>query len=390
MTPYLPSKSPDLQDMALDIYEKSAALSSKIHPITLRSLMDFLRIINTYYSNLIEDHHTHPLDIERAMVKRFDEDPIKRDFQIEAGVHVELERSLDLEMSKNPAPPTDPGFIQSIHRRFYDGLPDRFKKVPDIEGKSAIFVKSGEFRNHYVKVGRLVPIAPEFVEKHMMEFHRQYRLNRFSRVERLAAIAAAHHRLMWIHPFSDGNGRVARLFTGVCLQVSGLLGYGLWFISRGFARYKADYLAALADADGPRRGDLDGRGRLSQRGLDQFCKFFYTVCLDQLSFMGKMLELESLLPRIEQYIRLSADRLIPGGEPIRIEAIHLIREAFAFGEFPRGRAADLTGLGERTARNLLSEMIQRGLLVSDTPKGPVRLHFTSHLLPYWFPGLGPN
>jgi hypothetical protein len=44
-------------------------------------LIDFLRITNTYYSNLIEDHNTHPLDIERAMVQQDDEDPAKRDLQ---------------------------------------------------------------------------------------------------------------------------------------------------------------------------------------------------------------------------------------------------------------------------------------------------------------------
>jgi len=93
---------------------------------------------------------------------------------------------------------------------------------------------------------------------------------------------------------------------------------------------------------------------------------------------------------IEQYIRLRANHLIPNVEPIRPEALHLIKEAFVFGEFARGQASRLTGLKERTARTLLSQLVDEGLLVSATPKGPVRLRFSAHLLPVWFPDLGPR
>jgi hypothetical protein len=106
--------------------------------------------------------------------------------------------------------------------------------------------------------------------------------------------------------------------------------------------------------------------------------------------MRQMLDLEGLLGRVEQYIRLRADHLIPGVDPIRPEALHLIREAFVFGTFARGQAARLTGLKERTARTLLSRLIDEGLLISHTPKGPVRLQFSAHLLPVWFPDLGPE
>ncbi len=68
---------------------------------------------------------------------------------------------------------------------------------------------------------------------------------------------------------------------------------------------------------------------------------------------------------------------------------YLIKEAFIAGEFARGQAAHLTGLKERTARSLLADLVSEGLLVSDTPKGPVRLNFNDRLLPTWFPDIGP-
>ena len=123
ITPHLPEIQPSVQDRAVDIAEKSAALASLLHPITMQSLIDFLRITNTYYSNLIEDHNTRPVDIERAMAQQYDKDPAKRDLQIEAKVHVELERDLDLEIAAGIVRPTAPDFIQSIHRSFYAKLP---------------------------------------------------------------------------------------------------------------------------------------------------------------------------------------------------------------------------------------------------------------------------
>ena len=40
----------------------------------------------------------------------------------------------------------------------------------------------------------------------------------------------------------------------------------------------------------PRRGDLDGRGNLILQGLNEFCEFFLETCVDQVTFMGSLLE----------------------------------------------------------------------------------------------------
>jgi Fic family protein len=87
-------------------------------------------------------------------------------------------------------------------------------------------------------------------------------------------IAAAHHRLAWIHPFGDGNGRVVRLHSHALLIRHGLAGHGLWTLSRGLARQRQRYYAALEAADRGRRNDLDGRGNLSDAALADFCVFF--------------------------------------------------------------------------------------------------------------------
>jgi hypothetical protein len=63
MTPLLPERADDLQDLALEVIQRSASLGTRQHPITLRTLRELLRIINSYYSNLIEGHNTHPYPI---------------------------------------------------------------------------------------------------------------------------------------------------------------------------------------------------------------------------------------------------------------------------------------------------------------------------------------
>ncbi len=43
--------------------------------------------MNCYYSNLIEGHDTHPVDIERALRHDYSDDPRTRNLQLEAAAH---------------------------------------------------------------------------------------------------------------------------------------------------------------------------------------------------------------------------------------------------------------------------------------------------------------
>ena len=71
------------------------------------------------------------------------------------------------------------------------------------------------------------------------------------------------------------------------------------------------------------------------------------------------------------------------------QAARLLEEALIRGEFERGDIARITGLPERTARRVLTSVIDLGLLGSETPKGRVSLRFPSHALEEVFPLLYP-
>ncbi|MET0625650.1 MAG: Fic family protein [Pyrinomonadaceae bacterium] len=148
-------------------------------------------------------------------------------------------------------------------------------------------------------------------------------------VRPLIALAAAHHRLMWIHPFLDGNGRVARLFTDAYFLRSRVGGYGLWNVSRGLAHGRESYRAHLAAGDMPREGDLDGRRNLSDRTLTEFCAFFLRVCLDQARYMDGLLALNGLIDRLAGYAQLREKGVALGPEgvaaPLRPEIVAVLR-----------------------------------------------------------------
>ncbi|MDH4230632.1 MAG: Fic family protein [Nitrospirota bacterium] len=395
MTPLYPEGAEELHDLALAVIQKSATLGSRQHPVTLNSLRELLRIINSYYSNLIEGHNTHPYDIVRAMQRRYDAEPAKRNLQMESVAHItvekDMEKRLQEEAELNIA---GRGFLCDLHRAFYRQLPEEFLIVKDPDTGRESRVIPGELRAEEVKVGRHLPPASRLLPDFLDRFAEFYAPDRHHGAAKLVAAAAAHHRLMWIHPFLDGNGRVARLFTESYFQRIPLLGYGLWSASRGFARRNVDYKAALTWADAPRRNDLDGRGNLTNEGLIRFCGFFLEVCLDQVEYMSGLLRLEELIQRIRQYVDLRSRGMVPGpsGEkqPLRPESSRMLQEVLIHGIVTRGDVIDASGLKERTGRTLLGMLLEEGLLSADSPKGEVRFGFPIHAAGWYFPDLYPT
>lgn len=393
-TPFLPEQAEDLEDLALEIIQKSAALGARQHQITLRSLKEMLRVINSYYSNLIEGHNTHPRDIVRAMRQDYDAEPAKRNLQLESVAHIHCQQLMEARLKdESELLVTSGDFLTFLHSEFYHRIPDDFLVATDPETGKKSSVVPGKFREEEVVIGRHVPPCHNELTTLVDRFADAYRPDRHHGAKKLLAAAAAHHRLMWIHPFLDGNGRVARLFTEAYLLKISIEGFGLWSISRGLARKSTAYKAALSLADGPRRNDLDGRGTLTNRGLTDFCRFFLEVCLDQVDYMGSLLQLDGLIDRIHGYINLRNNNIAPGSEgasPMRVEAVRMLQEVLLHGETARGAVMRASGLKERTARNLLAQLLDEGLLLSDSSKGFVRMGFPIHTTGWLFPELYPR
>lgn len=393
MEPLYPAHGEALEDLAREVIATSARLEGRLAPETLDEIRKLLRVVNSYYSNLIEGHSTHPIDIERAMRQDYSADQERRDLQIESRTHIEMQEEIRQRLSREPdLNVASTEFLLWVHERFYSRLPESLRWVKGNEGESA-YVEAGHLRTRFVKVGGHVPPAAEALESFLGRFALFYDPAKQHGVRPLIALAAAHHRLMWIHPFLDGNGRVARLFTDAYFLRCRVGGYGLWNVSRGLARGRGSYRAHLAAGDAPREGDLDGRGNLSDRTLTEFCNFFLQVCLDQAGYMDGLLALNGLIGRLEGYVRLRETGVALGPEgvaaPLRPEVAAVLRAAAIEGEITRGEVARLIGMSERTGRDVLRGLLHEGLLVATSERGPVRLGFPAHAAGYLFPGLYP-
>ncbi|GGI27458.1 MULTISPECIES: Fic family protein [Bradyrhizobium] len=383
----LEETSEAIADVVADLSAASARLGVGLHQRTAANLANLVRLMNTYYSNLIEGHNTRPKDIARALEGELDQDEGRRNLQLEAAAHVRVQTEIDrLTADSELGEPASVEFIKWLHREFYRGAPG---DMLQIRGNDTTFMMvPGEWRSkpeHDVAIGRHVPPSSERVDDFMRYFEQRYAFRPLKTAGRIMAIPAAHHRFNYIHPFPDGNGRVSRLMSHAMAQLAGIGSHGLWSISRGLARglkSPSEYKRMMDMADSSRQGDLDGRGNLSLKALNEFVLWFLQVCLDQVKFMDGLFELDNLGSRLNTYVERS-DTLKP-------EAKRLLEEALVRGQFERGDVARITGLPERTARRVLADVLADGVLGSDTPKGAVSLRFPVEALDVLFPRLFPE
>jgi Fic family protein len=261
-------------------------------------------------------------------------------------------------------------------------LPDELLWVENPETGERIKMVPGDLRKRDVKVGRYIPVSPGALPRFLERFETVY--GHLGKTDRILGAAAAHHRLLWIHPFLDGNGRVARLMSHAML-LEALDTGAIWSVARGLARNVADCKRGLAECDLTRRNDLDGRGHLSEEALARFTRCFLEICLDQVSFMESLMQPERLRTRIllwvEEEIRLN---LLPAKAGSILEAL-LYR-----GELPRGEVSSVLGVTDRHARRIVAALMARNVLVSEGPRAPWRLGFAAALASRWMPGLFPQ
>ncbi len=370
----------ELTDLAVDLAGKAAGFRRSLPPGIVGALANLVRSMNCYYSNLIEGHDTHPIDIERALKNDYSADPSKRDLQLEAKAHIAVQQWIDDGNLRGQDVTVDG--IREIHRRFCELLPDEMLWVEEPDTHKRMRVVPGELRRSDVKVGRHIAISPGAITRFLAHFESVY--SKVGKTDAILASAAAHHRLLWIYPFLDGNGRVTRLMShGMLLDA--LDTGGIWSVARGLARNADAYKGHLAECDLERRNDLDGRGNLSEEALASFTRFFLETALDQVNFMEGLMEPERLRARIllwaEEEIRL--DKL-----PTKAGAV--IEAVLYRGELPRGDVANVLSLTPRHARRIVSALLDRGVLTSKGSRDPLTLAFPATLASRWMPGLFPD
>jgi Fic family protein len=359
-----------------------AATGLAVLPIA-QDLRSLLRAMNSYYTNRIEGQHTRPAELEQALRQDFSKDEKLAARQRLAIAHIAAEQELEASFTGQAAVPAlySKQALQDIHRVLFQKLP-----VVDLMTEHGVTIEPGVVRSREVSVGRHVAPSVASLDAFINRWASVYGQTRRGEAS-IVAMAASHQRIGWIHPFIDGNGRVMRLNTHLILNA---LGYtcGVWSPLRGFARSVDRYYALLDAADAPRKGDLDGRGCLSESALVDWIEYVLDMCIDQMRFMKSMLNLSTMEQRIAACLVFEQESLKSG---VRLEALRPLHYLFLSGtEIDRGEFKRMTGLGERTAVTMLTALVKRGLLKSDTPQGKVRFGLPLHALRFYFPALWPE
>jgi Fic family protein len=384
MEPLLPAdhRLGTLLEQAHDLIRTSDQLAGKCKAGALDGLRSLLRAMNSYYTNRIEGQHTLPLEIEQALRNDYAKDTDLARRQRLAVAHMASEQALEQRWADwTPAQIWSTTMVQNLHQDLFARLDAPDRMLPDGQA-----LAPGVLRTQEVSVGRhAAPLAtalPQFLSR-WGDYYARARRGEMQ----VLAIAASHHRLAWIHPFADGNGRVARLHSHLALGQMGLTN-GLWSPLRGFARSTDTYYGLLDAADQARKGDLDGRGNLSEQALCDWMGYVLTQCLDQVQFMAAVLNLDAMRDRIAACLHFEQGVVRQG---VRTEALPALHYLFATqGELDRADFKAMLGMGDRLASAQVSALLKRGLLVSDSAYGKLRFGVPQHALRFYFPGLWPE
>lgn len=384
--PLLPESSQaELAELTCEILLRAGKLSGQVPAeITRHRIAALVRMMNSYYSNLIEGHKTLPRDIESAQRQEYSEEPGKRENQHLTEAHIGAEQAMIERLRSEPALGVhSPDFLCWLHAEFYRRLPEERYFSKDRSGRLSR-IEPGVVRSSEVDVGRHQPPHAKALPAFLARFETFYGSAEILPTRQLVATAAAHHRLAWIHPFGDGNGRVARLYSHACMVRQKVDGLGLWTLSRGLARFRKEYYERLHAADQQRRNDFDGRGNLSDRALGDFCDFFLRTVLDQIGFMTDLLQLGGLCERIERHLIFERLHL---ESRTRERLARILKATLIEGEIARGAVPGVIGAGATVARETIRIALAEGLLDSPTPKGALSIVFSAQTLDSYFPQL---
>ena len=191
----------------------------------------------------------------------------------------------------------------------------------------------------------------------------------------VVAVPASWHRLMHLSPFAQGNATVARLMA--CAALTRLEIASLWSVSRALVRDLPRYRELIAAPGEP--GEI---GIVGDKALMEFCRFFLAVAGDEVRAMRTLLNTTALLGRVESFC---ADERDAGRLPDGSFAV--LREVMLRGELPRAHVETVVPFRERKARQISSALRERGLLVADGVRAPLRLAIPAAVAERWLPGL---
>lgn len=111
-------------------------------------------------------------------------------------------------------------FIKRLHKTLTNQITE-LKNDSKLEDFDPDFIE-GDYRKdqRYIQGADFIPVIPDFIEGEMRELINFYKKNKYE-IHPIELASEFHLRFVIIHPFTDGNGRIARLLMNFILDRSG-------------------------------------------------------------------------------------------------------------------------------------------------------------------------
>lgn len=161
--------------------------------------------------------------------------------------------------------------------------------------------------------------------------------------------------------------------------LSTIEGYGLWNISRGLHDHATEYEKYLDMYEYTQEGEQWNQGQLSKRSANQYIRFMLEVALEQIDYVKEHMGIDKFHQNIKNYLHLS--------DKVSFDHELVLNALLLRGEIRRGEVPPIINKKSRTSTTLIKSLTDMDLITSDTPKGPIRLKFNTHLTSHIFPGL---
>lgn len=184
-----------------------------------------------------------------------------------------------VEEAVKPGDPISEQLIRSLHAMAVEGLVREGDRTPGAYRSGSVAIAKAE----HLPPGHLQ--VPGYMEE-LVGFVNREDAPKYD----LMKVALAHHRFAWVHPFSNGNGRVVRLLTYALLMKYGFRVSAVGRLLNPAAVFCADrerYYAMLAKADTG-----------SEEALEAWCTYVLTGVRDELQKVDRLADYNHLKAHI--------------------------------------------------------------------------------------------
>ena len=321
-----------------------------ITPSVLESLRQSARLFSTHYSTMIEGNRLTQVQVVQVIEQKEHFPGRERDEKEVLGYYAALDK---LEEIVSSAQVVTESHIKTLHALVMAGGRKKAKPTSYRDGQNVI---------RDSRSSRIVYMPPEStdVAKLMKELTAWIITSKQANLPSSIRAGIAHYQFATIHPYYDGNGRTVRLLTTLILHLDGYGLKGLFSLEEYYARKLGAYYEALTV--GPSHNYYGGRATSDiAKWIEYFCE-------------GMADSFEKVQTRTtEAALKGEPDRasLLRQLDPRQRKAMTLFRKS---STITSQNLAELFGITQRAARDLLAAWLVDQFIVIDDPSKKTRTY----------------